>query len=49
MAVSNNVKFSVDNRGLSYAIDDKLDNLFKQDVKFNVNEWQSVFNLIKEF
>lgn len=33
--------------GLSYAIDRKLDAEFNQDVKFNLSEWNSVFNVIK--
>ena len=33
--------------GLSYAIDRKLDAELKQDVKFNLSEWNSVFNVIK--
>ena len=34
--------------GLSYAIDRQLDAELKQDVKFNLSEWNSVFNVIKE-
>ena len=34
--------------GLSYAIDRKLDAELKQDVKFNLSEWNCVFNVIKE-
>lgn len=34
--------------GLSYAIDRKLDEELKQDVRFNLSEWNSVFNVIKE-
>ena len=34
--------------GLSQAIDRKLDEELKQDVRFNLSEWNSVFNVIKE-
>lgn len=33
--------------GLSQAIDRQLDKEFNRDVKFNLSEWNSVFNLIK--
>lgn len=33
--------------GLSQAIDRQLDKEFNQDVKFNLSEWNSVFNVIK--
>lgn len=46
--VNENIILNVGNRGLSYAIDNKLDTELGQDVKLNVSEWQSVFDIIKQ-
>ncbi len=48
MATPDNIVLNVGNKGLSYAIDKQLDSELKTDVKLGINEWNSVFNLIKQ-
>ncbi len=48
MTASENIVLNVGNQGLSYAIDKKLDTELNTDVKLGINEWNSVFNIIKQ-
>ena len=48
MTNSQNIVLNVGNQGLSFAIDKRLDNELGTDVTLGLNEWKSVFDLIKK-